>query len=130
MPLHGNVLFEKEFSRTICFWFYWGWQNLYWRHWSFLFWQHQWGCEIVSLEADDVQITSFYFWDNGSFLPGLQWPTSQIVNPSGSKSKPIVTLVPSWRTSWSSQRQTDFAISSQNYGLLSGWQRPATKQSA
>jgi len=30
MPLLGNVLFEKDIHKRIC-WFSWGWWNLHWK---------------------------------------------------------------------------------------------------
>jgi len=44
----------------------------------------------LSLE-EDVQIISFAFWDYGYFLSGQQGPASPAVNPSGWRSKFIVT---------------------------------------
>jgi len=71
--------------------------TLHWRHRRPSLWQHRsWGCEIVSLEAD-IQIISFSFWDYRYFLSGWQCQASPpAVNPSGWRSKPIVTQLVSW----------------------------------
>jgi len=100
MPLLRNVLFEKEIRRTIC-WLY--WQDLHRRRRRFLFWQHwSWGCDIISLEAD-IQIIPFSFWDYGYFMSGWQCPASPAVTPSGWRSKPIVTQLTSYASSFQAQ---------------------------
>jgi len=106
MPMHGNVLFEKDIQKTI-YRFLWPTELLYVSE----------TLELYVLKISMLRMWPCFSWSRRTnhffsetmdvfplmFFSGWQWPASVAVNPSGWRSKPIITLFMGlvWRVSGS-----------------------------